>query len=240
MELKEQEPIKKKNISAKICKKILKEVNNFDNLFFSHFNKTKNPDNSNKKKKEKRKNAYTVFSSKFRSKIKQENPDKSFGKISKIIGNEWNNLSPDEKYKYRNEALLLNQITKDALNNKEQINESVKLDDKAQNILFQKRLDKLVQTCHNILFDIIIKDISNNHNISQENLVKCISHKNKKFRKNAYTIYSSLYRKEIKKQHPEKNFGEISKIVGKMWKNLSNEEKNIYKLEAENINKSFE
>ena len=240
MELKEQEPIKKKNISAKICKKILKEVNNFDNIFFSHFNKTKNPDNSNKKKKEKRKNAYTVFSSKFRSKIKKENPDKSFGKISKIIGNQWNNLSPDEKNKYRNEALSLNQIAKNELNNQESTNESPKQDNKTKNILFQKRLDKLVQICHNILFDIIMKDISNNHNISQENLVKCISHKNKKFRKNAYTIYSSLYRKEIKKQHPEKNFGQISKIVGQMWKNLSSEEKKKYKLEAENINKSFE
>ena len=55
MEVKEQDQIKKKNISAKICKKILKEVNNFDNIFFSHLNKTKNIDNSNKKKRKKEK-----------------------------------------------------------------------------------------------------------------------------------------------------------------------------------------
>ena len=55
MEVKKQDQIKKKNISVKICKKILKEVNNFDNLFFSHINQTNNIDKLKKKKEGKKK-----------------------------------------------------------------------------------------------------------------------------------------------------------------------------------------
>ena len=106
-----------------------------------------------------------------------------------------------------------------------------------QNKLFQKHLTKLTQNIHNILFDIIISDLSNKYNIPQKELVKCIPFKNKKFKKNAYTIFSSSHRKKIKQLYPEKNFGEISKMVGSKWKQLSDEEKLVYKKKAEQENK---
>ena len=93
------------------------------------------------------------------------------------------------------------------------------------------------QNIHNILFDIIISDLSKKYNIPQKELVKCIPFKNKKFKKNAYTIFSSSHRKKIKQLHPEKNFGEISKMVGSKWKQLSDEEKQVYKIQAEQENK---
>ena len=86
-------------------------------------------------------------------------------------------------------------------------------------------------------FDIIISDLSKKYNIPQKELVKCIPFKNKKFKKNAYTIFSSSHRKKIKQLHPEKNFGEISKMVGSKWKQLSDEEKQVYKIQAEQENK---
>ena len=46
-----------------------------------------------------------------------------------------------------------------------------------------------------------------------------------------------LIEKKIKQLHPEKNFGEISKMVGLKWKQLTDEEKLVYKTKAEEENK---
>lgn len=239
----------KKKISNKILNKVLKDCINFDNIITS-FLLTKQWKNSTKPKpklKKKRKNAYTVFSSKYRSIVKKENSDKKFGEISKIIGKKWNDLTPDEKLTYRNEALKLNQISKNEIEKEEKkmisfTNNENSLEDDVntkenQNKLFQKHLTKLTQNIHNILFDIIISDLSKKYNIPQKELVKCIPFKDKKFKKNAYTIFSSSHRKKIKQLHPEKNFGEISKMVGSKWKKLSDEEKQVYKMQAEQENK---
>ena len=240
---------KKNNISNKILNKILKDSINFENIITS-FLLTKQWKGNIKIKqnpKKKRKNAYTVFSSKYRSIVKQENPDKKFGEISKIIGKKWKNLMPEEKLTYRNEALRLNQISKNetdkgekkmiVFTNNENSLEDENFNKENQNKLFQKHLTKLTQNIHNILFDIIIIDISKKYNIPQKELVKCIPFKNKKFKKNAYTIFSSSHRKKIKQLYPEKNFGEISKMVGSKWKQLSDEEKQVYKIQAEEENK---
>jgi len=269
----------KKSISIKILNKILKDSMNFNDIIttclitkqFSNIQKIKHI-------KKRRKNAYTVFSSKFRSIIKKANPDKKFGEISKLIGQQWNDLSKEEKDIYRNEALKLNQISKNLINDqeekdkkeknkeekdKEEKNRKQKKEEdeenifhndenliqsenqkivlkKEQNLFFQKHLNKITQNIHNILFDIIIIDISKSYNISKEDIVRCIPFKNKKYKKNAYTIFSSEYRKDIKIKNPKKNFGEISKIVGNKWNKLSIEEKNLYKIQAEEENKIFD
>jgi hypothetical protein len=241
---------KKNKISNKILNKILKDSINFDNIITSFLLTKQWKDNTKikTKTKKKRKNAYTVFSSKYRSIVKQENPDKKFGEISKIIGKKWKDLIQEEKLTYRNEALRLNQISKNQIDNEEENKlivftnnenslENDNLHKENQKKLFQKHLTKLTQNIHNILFDIIISDISNKYNISQKELVKCIPFKNKKLKKNAYTIFSSSHRKKIKQLHPEKNFGEISKMVGLKWKQLTDEEKLVYKTKAEEENK---
>lgn len=241
-----QPNIKRTDISSKILRKIVRESKHFDTILSSYF--TLNDKNiqlpKNKKKKNKRKNAYTVFSSKFRSQVKKDNPNKTFGEISKIIGKQWNDLSKEEKNKYREEALILNKEIRDINDNisdeilQETKNENNIIEQK--NILFEKQFDKLIQIFHNILFDIILKDISQKHDIELLDLVKSIPYNNKKYKKNAYTIFSSTHRKIIKKENPEKSFGEISKIVGTIWKKLSQEEKNKFKLMAEEKNKQYE
>lgn len=236
--------IKKGDISSKILRKILRESKQFDSILSSYFTLNGNINLESKqikKNKNKRKNAYTVFSSKFRSQIKQENSDKTFGEISKIIGEKWNNLSKDEKNKYRNEALILNkQIRNASIENTIEITENTTENIEIKNILFEKHFNKLIQIFHNILFDIILKDISEKYDINIQDLVKVIPYNNKKYKKNAYTIFSSENRKIIKQQNPEKSFGEISKIVGTMWKNIPQEDKNKYKSKAEEENKQYE
>ena len=85
---------KKNKISNKILNKILKDSINFDNIITSFLLTKQWKDNTKikTKTKKKRKNAYTVFSSKYRSIVKQENPDKKFGEISKIIGKKWTQM----------------------------------------------------------------------------------------------------------------------------------------------------
>jgi hypothetical protein len=51
-----------------------------------------------------------------------------------------------------------------------------------------------------------------------------------------YIIYASEIRKEIIKKHPQKDFGEISKIVGVEWKNLAQESKVNYEKRAQEQN----
>jgi hypothetical protein len=232
---------KKVDISSKILRKILRESKHFDTILSSYFIlNTNNNLKLKQKKKNKRKNAYTVFSSKFRSKVKQKNPDKTFGEISKMIGKNWNNLNKEEKKKYREEALNLNIEIRNAFDNTPEDQDEQKTNAEQQNMLFEKQFDKLIQIFHNILFDIILKDISEQYDIKIQDLVKSIPYNNKKYKKNAYTIFSSENRKLIKKENPKKTFGEISKIVGKMWKSIPQEEKDKYKVQAEEENKEYE
>lgn len=46
--------------------------------------------------------------------------------------------------------------------------------------------------------------------------------------KSAYQIFQDEYRPKMRSEHPEANFGEISSLVAKAWKNLSLEEKEFY------------
>ena len=60
-----------------------------------------------KKKKEKVKkgpSAYIVFGSENRTKIKEANPDASFGEIGKLVGAAWTKLTESEKSVYKTKA----------------------------------------------------------------------------------------------------------------------------------------
>ena len=64
---------------------------------------------------------------------------------------------------------------------------------------------------------------------------------NKKPRKKTgYYLYSSNadIRTKIKEDHPEesKNIGFVSKLISEQWKNLSEEDKEVYDKQAEEIN----
>jgi ribosome-binding protein aMBF1 (putative translation factor) len=46
------------------------------------------------------KGAYMYFSSEYRDRIKEENPDMSFGEIGKALGEKWKVISSEEKSKF--------------------------------------------------------------------------------------------------------------------------------------------
>jgi hypothetical protein len=67
-----------------------------------------------------------------------------------------------------------------------------------------------------------------------------LENNNKKVRKiNPYAAFLSNkeIQTEIKKNNPNLTFGELSKLKGQIWKNLSQEKKDYYKELALNHNK---
>jgi hypothetical protein len=52
---------------------------------------------------------------------------------------------------------------------------------------------------------------------------------------NSFMLWSQTYRKKIFEDNITLNNAEISKLLGQQWKNLSNEEKQIYKDKAEQV-----
>ncbi|EAY10283.1 HMG box family protein [Trichomonas vaginalis G3] len=51
-------------------------------------------------------------------------------------------------------------------------------------------------------------------------------------RQSAYNVFCSEKRAELHVQYPQKNFGELAKIIGKLWKKLTPEEKQQYEAKA--------
>ncbi|VVC46093.1 Hypothetical protein CINCED_3A003697 [Cinara cedri] len=52
---------------------------------------------------------YILYTGDVRKAVVQNNPDRSFGEVSRIVGNEWRNLSPTEKLAYEERANRLNE-----------------------------------------------------------------------------------------------------------------------------------
>ena len=65
----------------------------------------------------------------------------------------------------------------------------------------------------------ILKDISKRYEIEYSELENEFFENKKK--KNEYTIYSSKRRKELKKENPDMDFGEMSRIIGQEWRELN-------------------
>ena len=101
----------------------------------------------------------------------------------------------------------------------------------------KKVLNKINRACDSAFQD-IIADISETYNIDKDEL-KTYSLKSKKRDKNGYTIFSSEKRMELKNEYPDKDFGEISKKVGEIWKELSQEEKEKYDITASELNHKY-
>ena len=115
---------------------------------------------------------------------------------------------------------------------------------------YTQQLSKLDKKTLALIND-IVKDLSDTDEVYEENWNK-ISKKpfksfktNKKSRKKTgYYLYSSNadIRTKIKEEHPDesKNIGFVSKLISEQWKNLSEEDKEVYNKQAEEINSQTE
>jgi hypothetical protein len=96
----------------------------------------------------------------------------------------------------------------------------------------------------------ILKDISENFNISHETLynhylgnikIKRKRNTNKKGTMTSYAIFlkDSKIIDQIKERYPNKKFGEYSKIKGEIWRTMSSTDKDVYKAKAVQYNKEL-
>ena len=51
--------------------------------------------------------------------------------------------------------------------------------------------------------------------------------------KSAYNFFVAEKRNQVKDEHPDWKFGDISREIGRMWKELSEEERKPYEEQAE-------
>ncbi|PVU99807.1 hypothetical protein BB559_000400 [Furculomyces boomerangus] len=56
----------------------------------------------------------------------------------------------------------------------------------------------------------------------------------------AYMFFSQEYRGKVKKENPAATFGELGKILGEMWKSMTDEQKKPFNLKAEKDKKRYE
>ncbi|PKY45918.1 hypothetical protein RhiirA4_401798 [Rhizophagus irregularis] len=56
----------------------------------------------------------------------------------------------------------------------------------------------------------------------------------------AYMFFSMEYREKVRQDHPNATFGEIGKLLGKKWKDMSEKEKIPYVNKAEEDKKRYE
>lgn len=55
---------------------------------------------------------YILYSREVRKQVVQNNPESNFGEISRIVGNEWRSLPPNEKQAWEEKASKLNEESK--------------------------------------------------------------------------------------------------------------------------------
>lgn len=91
----------------------------------------------------------------------------------------------------------------------------------------KKIFENINETLENSLIE-ILQDISQKYDININELEsKELSIKKKKL--NGYNKYNSKRRKELLEEKSDMTFGDISKIIGEEWRNLSEKEKGQYK-----------
>lgn len=73
--------------------------------------------------------AYIAFCAQNRLKIKEDNPEATFGEISKLLGQNWKNLSIEEKDSYKQTPVADTEVVIDSTENIEQENEDEAADE---------------------------------------------------------------------------------------------------------------
>ncbi len=101
----------------------------------------------------------------------------------------------------------------------------------------KKVFNKINRACESAFQD-IVDDLMENYEISEEKMNEYCrrSRGHKKKKQNGYTIFRAEKTEELKSL--DKNFGEISKIIGNLWSSMSKEKKEEYSKKAINYNSS--
>ena len=104
---------------------------------------------------------------------------------------------------------------------------------KLQNILYKQNIDLIEFLLNDISkkYDIPIEELETEY-ISQFKIVK--RNTNKKGKMNGYSIFlkDKEVDEDLRTRFPEKAFGQLSKLKGETWRNMSDIDKKLYKEKA--------
>ena len=141
------------------------------------------------------KSAYMFFSEKKRAEIREEQPDLKMTEISKVIGERWKEVSPESKAKYVKKA------EKDKERYQEELKDYVRPSDEV--LLEQKGNQKKKRG----------KPSSGDKKKRAKKPEGA-----PKGAKSAYMFFCAAKRDEVKEAFPEYKMTEVSKELGRMWK----------------------
>mmetsp|Transcript_67027 Transcript_67027/g.106585 ORF Transcript_67027/g.106585 Transcript_67027/m.106585 type:complete len:304 (-) Transcript_67027:155-1066(-) len=174
--------------------------------------------------------SYFIFMNERRSILRDENKDLKLTEISKLISAEWAALSEDEKAKYVSKAAEL----KGKYNTN--LTEYKKTDEYHS---FQKKLDTWKATKKDI-------ESAKGNTTSADGKVKKISMPRKpkddkapKKSPTSYFLFAQEVRDQIKTDNPELKMTEIAKVIGAKWKELSDDQKKPYTVEAARLKEEY-
>ncbi len=143
--------------------------------------------------------AFMLFSNEMRSKLKEENPDLSFGDLAKLVGQKYKELSSDQM------AIYEVKVKKD----KERYNNEMANYDAPSD--------------------------------GDDDVEKRSKGKKKKAKKDpnapkramtAFMCFSNDMRSKIKEENPDLSFGDIAKLVGQKYKELTSDQMAVYESQA--------
>mmetsp|Transcript_27894 Transcript_27894/g.28175 ORF Transcript_27894/g.28175 Transcript_27894/m.28175 type:complete len:223 (-) Transcript_27894:283-951(-) len=147
--------------------------------------------------------AYIFYTEETRNVLRVQNPEATFGELSKLAGERWKGLDSDEKAKF--EALA----AKDKERYEEEMQFYVPPDPESEEM-----------SAH---------PLSDMEPAKGKRRKKPKKDKNApKGALSAYFVYSAELRDQIREEHPEMSLGSIAKMIGARWRELSAEEKAAY------------
>ena len=141
------------------------------------------------------KSAFLFFAEKKRAEIREEQPDLKMTEVSKVIGERWKEVTPESKAKYVKKA------EKDKERYQEELNDYVRPSDEV--LLEQKGNQK--------------KKRGKTSSVDKKKRAKKPEGA-PKGAKSAYMFFCAAKRDEVKEAFPDYKMTEVSKELGRMWK----------------------
>ena len=144
--------------------------------------------------------AFMFFSKEMRPKIQEKNPEASFGETGKLLGEAWKNVTDEEKKKFEDMA-------------------------EADKGRYKKAMESYVPPSDDD------DDSSEDEGASKKKKGKKGAKKDPNAPKralSAFMFFSQEMRPKVKEENAEASFGELGKLIGVAWKNVSEEEKKKY------------
>lgn len=169
--------------------------------------------------------AFIQFSNLKRDEVKAANPKAGFGDLGKILGKMWQKLSEEEKAKYASTSSPKKKsksskktavVEEDAA---EEVKETEAKETEAKETAAEET-DEVKETAADGEESAVSTKPSSNKTMSKKSK-KSITKKKRPL--SAFIVFCNEKRDQVKKENPNASFGEIGKILGKLWREKKGE-----------------